>query len=170
MAGLVRGRKHLAVAVDSMVISAAVTNCTTGAWKEERGSVQRSHHYLNLSKAQTHSALPEILVGCRHSVGGQRVCVHKVSPFIQVQLEQGPSGCQLEPSSYSTPSNTHAAMEQEELSCIQLKSCTYVCVCVCVCECANTFADWTAEMWVYDRVGAPDRRALLFSADNISTL
>lgn len=76
---------------------------------------QSTEAHLHSNRAQTHSALPVILVGCRHSVEGQRVCEHKVSPFTQVQLEQGPSGCQLEPSSYSTPSNTHTAMREEEL-------------------------------------------------------
>ncbi len=46
----------------------------------------------------------------------------------------------------------------------------YVCVCVCVCECIITFADRTAELWVNNRVGARDRRALLFTANDIPTL
>lgn len=97
------------------------------------------------------------------------MCVHKVSPFTQVQLEQGPSGCQLEPSSYSIPSNTHATMRKEELSYKFIDE-RHLRVCVCVSECIITFADWTAEMWVYNRVGALDRRALLFTANDIPTL
>lgn len=87
-----------------------------------RNLIRGKRHYtqvtqsfaFTVNKAQRH--LPVNLVGCRHSVGGQCVCVHKVSPFTQVQLEQGPSGCQMEPSSYSTPSNTHAAVRKEKLS------------------------------------------------------
>lgn len=33
-----------------------------------------------------------------------------------------------------------------------------------------TFADWAAEVWVSDRVGALDRRTLFLTANNISSL
>lgn len=33
-----------------------------------------------------------------------------------------------------------------------------------------TFADWAAEVWVPDRVGALDRRTFFFMANNISSL
>lgn len=33
-----------------------------------------------------------------------------------------------------------------------------------------TFADWAAEVWVSDRVGALDRRTLFLMANNISSL
>lgn len=39
-----------------------------------------------------------------------------------------------------------------------------------VCECILTFADRTAEMRIMDRIGAVDRRTLLFTADDIPTL
>lgn len=45
-----------------------------------------------------------------------------------------------------------------------------LCVHVCVCECIITFADWTAEMWVYNGIGALDRRTILFMANDIPTL
>lgn len=121
---------------------------------------------MHIDNAQAHTVLPVILVGCRHSVEGQRVRVHKVSPFTQVQLEQGPSGCQLDPSSYSTPSNTHATMRKEDLSFIHwwaAPACVFF-------RSMITFADWTAELWVSNRIGALNRRALLFTANNIPTL
>ena len=135
VAGLVRGGKPLAIVIDTMVIGAAFTHCTTGAWGEERDSVLQLHRHLYLKKkeAQTRTFLPVILVGWRHSVEGQRVCVHKASPFAQVQLEQGPSGCQLKPSSYSTPSNTHAIRWDERSYAHWWAAPVCVCVCVCVC-------------------------------------
>lgn len=44
------------------------------------------------------------------------------------------------------------------------------CEFVRVIECIITFADGTAETWVHNGVGAPNRRALLFTATDIPPL
>lgn len=48
-----------------------------------------------------------------------------------------------------------------------LMSCTCT---VNVCESEVTFANWTTMVWVSNRVGAVDRRALFFIAKYIPTL
>lgn len=107
-------------------------------------------------------------MGCRQLLAAHCVRVHTASPFAQVQLEQGPSGCQLDPSSYSTPSSSHAAMRKEGFHTGHSLVC---CTCtVNVYESEVTFADWTTKMWLPNRIGAAERRALFFVANYISTL
>lgn len=55
VAGVVRSRKPLAVAIDTMVIGAAFTQCTTGAWGKERDRALTLHCRLRVNKARTHS-------------------------------------------------------------------------------------------------------------------
>lgn len=57
---------------------------------------------------QLSQVIPGVLVGCRQAVGRQRVGEHWGAPLIQVQMEQGPSGCHVEPSAYSTSSSKQA--------------------------------------------------------------
>lgn len=58
VAGVVRGRKPLSVAIDTMVIGAAFTHCTTGAWGNKRDSeITQSPAYKQSSDTHTHSYL-----------------------------------------------------------------------------------------------------------------
>lgn len=113
VAGLIRGRKPLAVAIDTMVIGAAFTRCTAGA-----------------------SDLGGML-----ALGGGAVCVCAQG----LSIHTGAAGART----LRLPVGAILIFHPMQHTC---------------------FADWTAEMWVYNRVGALDRRALLFMANDIPTL
>lgn len=113
VAWVVRGCKPLAVAIDTMVIGAAFTHCTTGA--SDLGGMQA------LSGATL----------C--------VCTHRLS------IHTGAAGT----GTLRVPFGAFLIFHPLQHA---------------------GFTDWTAQMWIYNRVGAWDRRALLFTANDIPTL
>lgn len=123
---------------------------------------QRDDIMHHLWKIQT-QVLPGVLVGCRQSVGTQGVAEHWGAPLTQVQMEQGPSGCHVEPSSYSTSSSTQATRRLRTSS-------VFVLGCTGARARAFTSADGTADVRIYDGVGAFEGRALLFPANNTTAL
>lgn len=62
----------------------------------------------------------------------------------------------------------HTRYSEEEWSC-HMDEMNHLSVCMCVWV-IITFAYWTTEMWVYNRVGALGRMTLLFTANYSSTL
>lgn len=75
VAGLVRGGKPLAIVIDTMVIGAAFTHCTTGAWGEERDSVLQLHRHLYLKKKSSNTHVLTGDLGGMTTLGGGAACV-----------------------------------------------------------------------------------------------